>query len=110
MSLNNGNNNNSFLNQIFYHAALNVNDIRKLSKKEVKQFVRISGDVENMDCILVDDMIDTGATVMTAIQVLNDNNARWVMVIDMVARIAFARDTFHGEQFGHKHSIIQQIN
>merc|ERR1711976_845733 len=44
------------------------------------RYLKISGDVAGMDCILVDDMIDTGATIRLALEVLHSHNAGKVYV------------------------------
>lgn len=63
------------------HPALTaaLNDLQ-ITQENVKKFVKISGDVSGMDCIVVDDMIDTGRTILLALQVLQDRNARNVYV------------------------------
>jgi len=46
-----------------------------LNQTEVERYLKISGDVTGLDCILVDDMIDTGSTVRLALEVLHSHNA-----------------------------------
>ncbi|WP_343192719.1 ribose-phosphate pyrophosphokinase [Buchnera aphidicola (Taiwanaphis decaspermi)] len=46
----------------------------------VSQVMNIIGDVNNRDCILVDDMIDTGLTICKAAEALKDNGAKRVFV------------------------------
>ena len=47
----------------------------RLTQREVDRYLKISGDVTGMDCILVDDMIDTGSTVRLALEVLQSHQA-----------------------------------
>ena len=47
----------------------------RLTQREVDRYLKISGDVAGMDCILVDDMIDTGSTVKLALEVLQSHQA-----------------------------------
>ena len=47
----------------------------RLTQREVDRYLKISGDVAGLDCILVDDMIDTGSTVRLALEVLQSHNA-----------------------------------
>ena len=47
----------------------------RLTHRQVDMFLKISGDVAGMDCILVDDMIDTGSTIRLALEVLHSHNA-----------------------------------
>jgi len=41
----------------------------------VDRLLKISGEVKGFDCILVDDMIDTGATIRLALEVLQSHGA-----------------------------------
>ena len=41
---------------------------------------RVVGDVEGKDCVLIDDMIDTGGTIAGAVGVLKDAGARSVLI------------------------------
>ena len=47
----------------------------RLTQRQVDRYLKISGNVAGMNCILVDDMIDTGSTVRLALEVLNTHNA-----------------------------------
>jgi len=42
----------------------------------VDKLLKISGDVSGLDCIVVDDMLDTGATARLALEVLQIHGAR----------------------------------
>ena len=53
----------------------NLPEELRLTHKQVDMYLKISGDVAGMDCILVDDMIDTGATIRLALEVLHSHNA-----------------------------------
>ena len=53
----------------------NLPEELRLTHKQVDRYLKISGDVAGMDCILVDDMIDTGATIRLALEVLHSHNA-----------------------------------
>ena len=47
------------------------------SSTMVERLLKISGEVRDLDCILVDDMIDTGTTIRLALEVLNSHQARY---------------------------------
>ena len=47
----------------------------RLTHKMVDKFLKISGDVAGKDCIVVDDMIDTGSTIRLALEVLHTHNS-----------------------------------
>ena len=47
----------------------------KLSHHMVDRLLQISGKVEGLDCILVDDMVDTGSTVRLALEILESHGA-----------------------------------
>ncbi len=51
---------------------------KRRPKANVAQVMHIIGDVEDRDCIIVDDMIDTGGTLAKAASALKDNGARKV--------------------------------
>ena len=46
--------------------------------QNVSQVMRILGDVADRDCILVDDMIDTGGTLCKAAEALKERGAKRV--------------------------------
>lgn len=52
---------------------------KRRPKKNVAQVMNIIGDVKNRDCILVDDIIDTGGTLCKAAQSLKANGANKVL-------------------------------
>jgi len=52
----------------------------RLTHSQVDKYLKISGDVDGMDCIVVDDMIDTGSTIRLALEVLQSHNAGKVYV------------------------------
>merc|ERR1719347_2393266 len=58
----------------------NIPEELKLTHNQVDKYLKISGDVAGMDCIVVDDMIDTGSTVRLALEVLHSHNAGRVYV------------------------------
>lgn len=45
------------------------------------KFLKISGDVSGFDCIVVDDMVDTGSTIRLALEVLQQHGAGKVYVL-----------------------------
>ena len=47
----------------------------RLTHRMVDKFLKISGDVAGKDCIVVDDMIDTGSTIRLALEVLHSHNS-----------------------------------
>lgn len=51
---------------------------KRRPKANVAQVMHIIGDVADRDCILVDDMIDTGGTLVKAAEALKDRGARRV--------------------------------
>lgn len=52
---------------------------KRRPKSNVAQVMHIIGDVHNRDCILVDDMIDTGGTLCKAAKALKKNGANKVL-------------------------------
>ena len=54
---------------------LDANFGLKLTYSLVERLLKISGEVEGCDCILVDDMIDTGSTMRLALDVLHAHGA-----------------------------------
>jgi len=53
----------------------------RLTPQMVDQYLKISGEVAGLDCILVDDMIDTGSTIRLALEVLRQHNSGKVYVV-----------------------------
>ena len=53
---------------------------RDPDKPNQVQVHELVGDVEGRDCLLVDDMIDTGGTILSAAQALKENGAKRVLV------------------------------
>jgi len=53
----------------------------RLTPQMVDQYLKISGEVSGLDCILVDDMIDTGSTIRLALEVLRQHNSGKVYVV-----------------------------
>ena len=47
----------------------------QLMHKMVDKYLKISGDVSGMDCIVVDDMIDSGSTIRLALEVLHTHGS-----------------------------------
>jgi len=58
----------------------NIPEELRLTHEQVDMYLKISGDVAGMDCIVVDDMIDTGSTIRLALEVLHSHNAGKVYV------------------------------
>ena len=56
----------------------NIPEELRLTHEQVDMYLKISGNVDGMDCILVDDMIDTGSTIRLALEVLHSHNAGYV--------------------------------
>lgn len=52
----------------------------RLTHNMVDKLLKISGDVTGLDCIVVDDMLDTGATARLALEVLQIHGARKVYI------------------------------
>lgn len=53
---------------------------RDTSRPNVAVANRVVGDVEGLNCVLVDDLIDTGGTIAEAVKVLKDSGAKSVIV------------------------------
>eukprot|EP00088_Acartia_fossae_P030615 TRINITY_DN31610_c0_g1_i1.p1 TRINITY_DN31610_c0_g1~~TRINITY_DN31610_c0_g1_i1.p1 ORF type:complete len:421 (-),score=98.28 TRINITY_DN31610_c0_g1_i1:337-1599(-) len=64
----------------------------KLTYRMVERLMKISGEVEGCDCILVDDMIDTGSTMQLALDVLRAHGAGKVYIF--AAHGVFSGDAF----------------
>ena len=47
----------------------------QLMHKTVDKYLKISGDVSGLDCIVVDDMIDSGSTIRLALEVLHTHGS-----------------------------------
>ena len=47
----------------------------QLTHKMVDKYLKISGDVSGLDCIVVDDMIDSGSTIRLALEVLHTHGS-----------------------------------
>ncbi|MDC4181616.1 ribose-phosphate diphosphokinase [Mycoplasma bradburyae] len=54
---------------------------KRRPKPNVAESINILGEVSNKCCILVDDMIDTGGTIMSAAKLLHKNGAKKVLVM-----------------------------
>jgi len=52
----------------------------QLTHKMVDKYLKISGTVSGMDCIVVDDMIDSGSTIRLALEVLHSHGSGSVYV------------------------------
>lgn len=52
----------------------------QLTHKMVDKYLKISGDVSGLDCIVVDDMIDSGSTIRLALEVLHTHGSGKVYV------------------------------
>lgn len=57
-----------------------VHKTRDTTRPNVAVANRVVGNVEGRDCVLVDDLIDTGGTIAEAVKVLKANGARDVVV------------------------------
>lgn len=57
-----------------------VHKTRDITRPNQAVANRVVGDVEGRDCILVDDLIDTGGTITEAVKVLMNDGARSVIV------------------------------
>jgi len=63
------------------HMVEELPDELKLTHKMVDKYLKISGDVCGFDCIVVDDMVDTGSTIRLALEVLQQHGAGKVYVL-----------------------------
>src|SRR5699024_9805379 len=57
-----------------------VHKTRDISRANRAVANRVVGDVEGRDCVLVDDLIDTGGTIAEAVKVLEEAGAASVIV------------------------------
>ncbi|MDR1447863.1 MAG: ribose-phosphate diphosphokinase [Candidatus Ancillula sp.] len=57
-----------------------VHKTRDISKPNVVKCGRVVGDVANKDCVITDDLIDTGGTIAGAVKVLYEAGAKSVIV------------------------------
>ena len=58
-----------------------VHKTRDITRPNQAVANRVVGDVSGRDCVLVDDLIDTGGTIAEAVRVLKENGARNVTIV-----------------------------
>ena len=58
-----------------------VHKTRDITRPNQAVANRVVGDVASRDCVLVDDLIDTGGTIAEAVRVLKENGARNVTIV-----------------------------
>ena len=58
-----------------------VHKTRDITRPNQAVANRVVGDVAGRDCVLVDDLIDTGGTIAEAVRVLKENGARTVTIV-----------------------------
>ena len=80
----------------FLQADLAIIDKRR-PKANVSKVMHILGDVKNKNCIIVDDMIDTGGTIINAAKAIKDRGAKSV-------RIACTHSVFSGSAVNNLNS------
>ena len=54
---------------------------KRRPKPNVVEVSNVLGDVENQNCVLIDDMIDTGGTILSSASILKDKKAKSVSVL-----------------------------
>ncbi|WP_422667120.1 ribose-phosphate pyrophosphokinase [Buchnera aphidicola] len=88
--------------KLLYDTDMAIIDKRR-PRANISQIMNIIGDVENRDCILVDDMIDTGGTLCKAAEALKERGAKRVF--------AYAtHPIFSGEAPDNlKNSVIDEV-
>ncbi|MBZ2279210.1 ribose-phosphate pyrophosphokinase, partial [Buchnera aphidicola] len=88
--------------KLLYDTDMAIIDKRR-PRANISQIMHIIGDVANRDCILVDDMIDTGGTLCKASEALKERGAKRVF--------AYAtHPIFSGEAFNNlKKSTIDEV-
>ncbi|CAL4320131.1 ribose-phosphate pyrophosphokinase [Buchnera aphidicola] len=88
--------------KLLYDTDMAIIDKRR-PRANISQIMHIIGDVANRDCILVDDMIDTGGTLCKAAEALKERGAKRVF--------AYAtHPIFSGEASNNlKHSVIDEV-
>lgn len=73
---------------------LNDTDMAIIDKRRpranVSQVMHIIGDVSGRDCVLVDDMIDTGGTLCKAAEALKERGAKRVSLLTQLTRFSLA--------------------
>lgn len=62
------------------NAPLAIIDKRR-PKPNVVEISNVLGDVENQNCVLIDDMIDTGGTILSAVKILKEKKANKISVL-----------------------------
>jgi len=88
-------------------AADEIPEELKLTHNQVDKYLKISGDVAGMDCIVVDDMIDTGSTIRLALEVLHSHNAGKVYVFATHGIFSgCARQILREEKFPNLEKIV----
>ncbi|MDE5285336.1 MAG: ribose-phosphate pyrophosphokinase, partial [Buchnera aphidicola] len=88
--------------KLLYDTDMAIIDKRR-PRANISQIMHIIGDVANRDCILVDDMIDTGGTLCKAAEALKERGAKRVF--------AYAtHPIFSGEAFNNlKKSTLDEV-
>lgn len=54
---------------------------KRRPKQNVAEIVNVLGDVKGKDCIIADDMIDTGGTIIAASEILKEKGAKSILII-----------------------------
>jgi len=62
----------------------------RITHRMLDKLLKISGDVSGFDCILVDDMVDTGSTIRLALEVLQQHGAGCMFLQPTASSLALA--------------------
>ena len=76
---------------------------KRRPRANVCEALSVIGDVKGKDCIVIDDMCDTGGSLVAACQILKDNGAKSV-------RVCIAHGIFSGEAIERiENSVIEEL-
>ncbi|AEG72334.1 ribose-phosphate pyrophosphokinase [Mycoplasma haemofelis Ohio2] len=67
----------------------------------------VIGEVSGRDCLIIDDMLDTGGTILASSQILKDKGANKVMVV--VTHGLFSRNALENFQKAWEQKIIEKV-
>ncbi len=88
------------------NASLAIVDKRR-PKPNCVEVVNLLGDVKNKNCIIIDDMIDTGGTIMASCNLLKKHGAKSINVL--VTHGLFNNDAIEKFDSLHKKKVIDSI-
>lgn len=80
---------------------------KRRTKKNMVEVGYVLGDVNGYDCLLIDDMIDTGMTILNNIQILKSQGAKRIYV--MVAHGIFSQNSIRDFLQALNEGLIEKI-